>query len=59
MRVKKLSDVQRKLVSKSLIIFEWFRDNYRKANSGKSHVMLNVKVSLISNEKLVTRSISS
>ena len=36
---KKLYDVQRKLESESLILFEWFHDNYHKANSGKSHVM--------------------
>ena len=58
---KNLHDVQRKLESESLILFEWFHDNYLKANSGKSHVMLtidnklkiNVKDSLISNEKMV------
>ena len=58
---KKLYDVQRKLDSESLILFEWFHDNYLKANSGKSHVMLttdnklkiNVKDSPISNEKIV------
>ena len=58
---KKLYDVQRKLDSESLILFEWFHDNYLKANSGKSHVMLttnnklkiNVKSSPISNEKIV------
>ena len=32
--------MQRKLESESLILFEWFHDNYLKANSGKSHVML-------------------
>ena len=56
---KKLYDVQRKLESESLILFEWFHDNYLKVNSGKSHVMLttdkkqkiNVKGSPISNEK--------
>ena len=37
---KILYDVQRKLESESLILFEWFHDNYLKANSGKSHVML-------------------
>ena len=37
---KNLYDVQRKLASESLILFEWFHDNYLKANSGKSHVML-------------------
>ena len=31
---KKLYDVQRKLESESLILFEWFHDNYLKANSG-------------------------
>ena len=54
--------MQRKLKSESLILFEWFHDNYLKANSGKSHVMLttdnkqkiNVKGSPISNEKIVT-----
>ena len=56
---KNLYDVQRKLESESLILFEWFHDNYLKANNGKSHVILtadnklkiNVKGSLISNEK--------
>ena len=37
---KILYDVQRKLESESLILFGWFHDNYLKANSGKSHVML-------------------
>ena len=58
MCVKKKNDAQRKLESESLILFEWFHDNYLKANSGKSHVMLttdnklkiNVKGSPISNE---------
>ena len=53
--------MQRKLESESLIIFEWFHDNYLKANSGKSRVMLttdnklkiNVKGSPISNENIV------
>ena len=53
--------MQRKLESESLILFEWFHDNYLRANSGKSHVMLttdnkqkiNVKGSPISNEKIV------
>ena len=53
--------VQRKLESKYLILFEWFHDNYLKANSGKSHVMLtadnklkiNVRGNPISNEKIV------
>ena len=62
MRVrKKLSDVQRKLESESLILFELFRENYLKANSGKSQIMLttynklniNIKGSLISNVKVV------
>ena len=56
---KNLHDVQRKLESESLILFEWFHDNYLQANNGKSHVILtadnklkiNVKGSLISNEK--------
>ena len=60
-RVKKLYDVQRKLESESLVLFEWFYDNYLKANSGKSHAMLitdnelkiNVKCSPLSNEKIV------
>ena len=30
---KNLYDVQRKLESESLILFEWFHDNYLKANS--------------------------
>ena len=54
-------DVQRKLESESLILFEWFHDNYLKINSVKSHAMLttdnklkiNVKGSPISNGKLV------
>ena len=58
---KKLYDVKRKLGSESLILFEWFRDNYLKANRGKSHAILttdnklkiNVKGSPISNEKIV------
>ena len=58
---KKLYDVQRKLESEYLTIFEWFHDNCLKTNSGKSHVMLttnnklkiNVKSSPISNEKIV------
>ena len=58
---KKLYDVQRKLETEFLILFEWFHDNYLKANSGKSLVMLttankqkiNVKGSPISNEKIV------
>ena len=53
--------MQRKLESESLILFEWFHDNYLEANSGKSHVMLtignklkiNVKGSPISNEKII------
>ena len=57
---KNLFDVQRKLQSESLILFKWFRDNYLKATSGKSHVMLttdnkrkiNIKDSLISNKKI-------
>ena len=45
MRVKKnLHDVQRKLESESLILFELFHDNYLKANSGKSQVMLTTGV---------------
>ena len=60
-RVKKLYGVQRKLESESLVLFEWFYDNYLKANSGKSHAMLitdnelkiNVKCSPLSNEKIV------
>ena len=58
---KKLSDVQRNLQSESLILFECFRDNYLKANNGKSHIMLTtdnkrkiiVKGSQISNKKTV------
>ena len=54
---KNLYDVQRKLESESLILFERFHDNYLKANSGKSHVLLttdnklkfNVKSNPISN----------
>ena len=53
--------MQRKLESESLILFEWFHDNYLNANSGKSHVMLttdnkqkiNFKASPISNKKIV------
>ena len=37
---KNLHDLQRKLESESLILLGWFYDNYLKANSGKSHVML-------------------
>ena len=37
---KNLYDVQRKLESESLILFEWFYVNYFKACSAKSHVML-------------------
>ena len=56
---KNLFDVQRKLESESFILFKWFHDNYLKANSGKSHVILttdnklkiNVTGSSISNEK--------
>ena len=33
---KKLYDVTRKLESESLILFEWFHNNYLKANNGKS-----------------------
>ena len=58
---KQLSDVQRKFESESLILFEWFHDNYVKANIVKFHIILttdnklkvNVKGSLISNEKVV------
>ena len=39
-REKKLYDVQRKLETEFLILFEWFHDNYLKANSGRSLVML-------------------
>ena len=51
--------MQRKLESESLILFEWFHDNYLKADSGKSHVMLTtdnklkIKGNPISNEKIV------
>ena len=37
---KNLHDLQRKLEPESFILLEWFYDNYLKANSGKSHVML-------------------
>ena len=58
---KKLYDVHRKLQFESLILFEWFHDNYLKANSDKIRVMLttddkqkiNVKGSPISNKKIV------
>ena len=58
---KNLHDVQRKLDTESLILFEWFHCNYLKANIGKSHVMLtthnklkiNIKGSPMSNEKIV------
>ena len=58
---KQLYGVQKMLESESLILFEWFHDNYLKANNGKSHVMLtrgnkqkiNVKGSPISDEKIV------
>ena len=44
-----------------MILFEWFHDNYLKANCGKSHVMLttdnkqniNVRGSPISNKEIV------
>ena len=57
----KLSDVKRNLKPQSLILFEWFRNSYLKANSGKSHVMsttdgkskFNVKGSMINNERTV------
>ena len=47
--------------SKFLILFELFRENYLKANSGKAHVILtkdnklkiNIKGSLISNKNIV------
>ena len=47
--------------SKFLILFELFRENYLKANSGKAHVILtkdnklkiNIKDSLISNKNIV------
>ena len=53
--------MQRNFKSEYLKLFERFHDNYLKANSGKSHVMLttdnklkiNVKGSPISNGKLV------
>ena len=56
-----MSDAQRKLESESLMLFELYRDNYLKVNSGKFHVMLitynklkiKIKGSLISNEKIV------
>ena len=58
---KNLCDVQKNLESESLLLFEWSHDNYLKANSGKSNIMLttdkklkiNVKGSSISNEKTV------
>ena len=57
MRVKKIY----MMCKESFILFEWFHDNYLKANIGKSHVMLttdnklkiNVKGTPISNEKTV------
>ena len=60
-REKNLFDLQRKLESESLILFKWFRNNYLKTNTSKSHLMLatdnklkiNVKGSLISNEEKV------
>ena len=53
--------MQRNFKSEYLKLFERFHDNYLKANSGKSHVMLttdnklkiNVKGSPISNEKIL------
>ena len=53
--------MQKKLESESLILFQWFYDNYLKANSSKFHALLtvdnklkiNIKGSLISNEKMV------
>ena len=58
---KNLHDLERKVESESLILFEWFHDIYLKANSGKSYAMLttdnklkiNVKGIPISNEKIV------
>ena len=58
---KSLFYVQSKLQSESLILFKWFRDNYLKANTGESHVMLttdnklkiNAKDSLISNKNII------
>ena len=61
-RVKKIYLMCKENLDLNLsILFESFRDNYLKANSIKSHVMLttenklkiNIKDSLISNEKLV------
>ena len=58
---KQLSDVQRKFESESLILFEWFHDNYVKANIGKFRIMLttdnklniNIRVCLLSNEQIL------
>ena len=61
-RVKKIYLMCKENLDLNLsIVFESFRDNYLKANSSKSHVMLttenklkiNIKDSLISNEKLI------
>ena len=56
---KNLHNMHRKLESECLMLFGLFHNNYLKANSGKSHVMLttnnklniNVKSSPISNGK--------
>ena len=58
---KNLYDVQRKLESESLILFEWLHDNYFKADSGKAHfrvttdnkLKINVKGNPISNKKIL------
>ena len=58
---KKLHNMQIKSESESLILIKWFHENYFKASSGKSHVMLttdiklkiNVEGSPIGKEKIV------
>ena len=61
MLMKKIIWCAKKVRPESLILFQWFHNNYLKTNCGKSHVILttdnklkiNVKGSLISNEKIV------
>ena len=51
----------RKFESESTELSQWFNNNYRTENSGKSHAMsitgdslqINVKGSLLSNEKTI------
>ena len=54
-------DIQRKFESESTELSQWFNNNSRTENSGKSHAMLitgdslqiNVKGSLLRNEKTI------